>query len=470
MVQVILILCLVALVALVITLALKLRTLNRRLGPVLDVEKEAASIKARVAAEISERHAQAAAAEAAFGARAAQSQAEVARAQAALVELAALKERAAAELVRMKGEIEAIEGTLEEASVGIYRPFYNFDTSDEYKRRLEAILVQKKAMVRDKRAATCSVQWSVGNSEKEGARMQDQYTKILLRAFNGECDAAIAKVAWNNATKTEERIRRAFAGINKLGTVMKVSLSSAYLDLSLAELRLTHEYAVKRQEEAEEQRRIKEQMREEEKAQRELLKAQQDAEAEEARYQKALEKARADMSKAQGARLASLTSKIQELEAALAEAHKRKERAMSMAQQTRAGHVYVISNIGSFGDRVVKIGMTRRLEPTDRIKELGDASVPFAFDVHALIYSDDAPALENALHRRFTAQRVNLVNHRKEFFELDLVEIEAVAIELGFKIQITRLAEAREYRETQALRRESLVVGVARTRGVAVSA
>jgi hypothetical protein len=123
-----------------------------------------------------------------------------------------------------------------------------------------------------------------------------------------------------------------------------------------------------------------------------------------------------------------------------------------LAELTKAGYVYVISNIGSFGENVFKIGMTRRLEPMDRVRELGDASVPFAFDVHAMVYDEDAPALESELHRHFADRSVNLVNMRKEFFNVGIDEIEAFAKERKLKMAVTRLAEAREFRETLAIR------------------
>jgi hypothetical protein len=124
-------------------------------------------------------------------------------------------------------------------------------------------------------------------------------------------------------------------------------------------------------------------------------------------------------------------------------------RAISQAQMTRVGHIYVISNIGSFGEDVYKIGMTRRLDPLDRVRELGDASVPFQFDVHAIIYSEDAPSLEYELHRKFKDRRLNMVNGRKEFFKVALDEVEAFILQqTNASILFTKLAEAKEYRET----------------------
>jgi hypothetical protein len=285
--------------------------------------------------------------------------------------------------------------------------------------------------------------------------MARQNTKLVLRAFNGECDAAVAKVTWNNITRLEERIRKAFEAINKLGTVLQVSITDAFLRLKLDELRLTHEYEDKRHAELEEQRQIREQMREEEKAQREIEKAREEAEREEARFEKALESARAEVGRASGEQLENLNAKIQDLQTQLEAARQQKERAVSLAELTKAGYVYVISNIGSFGEDVYKVGMTRRWEPMERIRELSGASVPFGYDVHAMMYSENAPALETALHKWMEDRRMNLVNPRKEFFQIGLHEIEAFARKNGVTIEFTRLAEAREYRETIAARAAS---------------
>lgn len=142
---------------------------------------------------------------------------------------------------------------------------------------------------------------------------------------------------------------------------------------------------------------------------------------------------------------------VEELQRRLAEAKTNKERAIAQAQMTRSGHVYIISNVGSFGEHVYKIGMTRRLDPMDRVRELGDASVPFSFDVHAIIYSQDAPTLENKLHKLFEGRRVNLINNRKEFFRVTINEIAQAVKENHGEIDITLAAEARDYRKTLAM-------------------
>lgn len=267
-----------------------------------------------------------------------------------------------------------------------------------------------------------------------------------------ECDAAIAKVKYNNVHVMEARIQKAREAINGLAEIQKCTISASYLMLKLDELHLAHEYEDKVQAEKEEQRRIREQMRDEEQALREIDKARQDAEKEEKRYGDALRKAQEEAARADGSKQQKLLAQIADLEKKLAEAHANKERALSRAQQTRSGHVYVISNIGSFGEHVYKIGMTRRLDPLDRVKELGDASVPFEFDVHAIMYTDDAPKLENTLHRAFNHRRVNRVNEKKEFFKVKIEEIvELVKTHHRDEVDIVMAAEAEEYRKTLAL-------------------
>ncbi len=353
----------------------------------------------------------------------------------------------------LQQEVTLLEENLEDISFGVYEPHFSFQTSDEYKTALTALRDRERQMIRDGKAAFCPVNWTVGDSKREGQRMVRLNSKLLLRAFNGECEAAVANVSWNNATKMEERVRKSFEAVSKLGDVLKVSLTQDYLKLKLDELRLTHEYEEKRYQEREEQRRLREEKREEDKASQEFEKAREEAESEEARYQKALERAREEAAKATGAQLQKLTEQVSSFEAKLDEARNKKERAIARAQLTKSGFVYVISNIGSFGEKVYKIGMTRRMEPMDRIIELGGASVPFPFDLHAMLYSDNAPDLEAALHQLFAERRLNLVNARREFYrDVELEEIEAFVKNKGLSAQFVRVPEAREYRETLAKR------------------
>lgn len=359
------------------------------------------------------------------------------------------------EIARLQRELELLNEEEYFADFGLYQPRYDFEDSEKYKQALVSLRDEQKRMVKDGAAATCSTEWTVAGSAAKGRQMTNKELKLLLRAFNGECDAAIAKVKYNNFGSLEQRIVRSKEALNKLGSVNQCSISDEYLKLKLSELSLFHEYQEKKQEEKEEQQRIKEQMREEKRAQEEIDRAVRHAEEEEKRYQQALEKARAEVERSAGAKHEKALQKIQELETRLAEAQANRERAISQAQQTRKGHVYVISNIGSFGEDIFKIGLTRRLVPMDRVKELGDASVPFPFDVHAMIHSEDAPALEHELHKRFHPQRVNMVNERKEFFMISLEEVAAAVHDIHGEIEFTKLAEAVEYRKSVAMRRNA---------------
>ena len=364
------------------------------------------------------------------------------------------------EIARYNGlqkEVSALEENLEDISFGLYKPHFSFQTSEEYKVALDSLRNQERQMIRDKTAVACPVRWTVQNSATKGNQMVRQYTKLMLRAFNGESDAAVANVTWNNISKMQERVRKAFESLNDLGGVTQVSISSEYLKLKLDELRLAYEHDEKRHQEREEQRRSREQIREEEKAQKELERAREEAERQEADYEKLLAKAREEALRATGAQLQELTDRVKSFEAKLDEARKKKERAISRAQLTKSGFVYVISNIGSFGERVFKIGMTRRMEPMDRIHELGDASVPFPFDVHVMLYSDNAPELENALHKLVQDRTINLVNLRREFYrDVDLDEVETFVKQRGLSAQFIRIAEAREYRQSVAIKSQRL--------------
>lgn len=315
-----------------------------------------------------------------------------------------------------------LRDTLEIAEFGVYEPHFDFETSEKYKEKIIQNKEQQKELIKNETAAVCGTPWTVDGSRKKGEVMERKAIKLTLRAFNGECDSLIAKVKWNNIKQFEERIKKTFEAINKLNSSQNIDIQYEFLQLKIDELRLTHEYELKKYEEKEEQRRVRELMREEEKAQRDFEKAQKEAEKEEKLIQQAMKKAQEEIAKASEEERAKYEAQLTELQEKLREAEEKNQRALSMAQQTKSGHVYVISNIGSFGENIYKIGMTRRLEPLDRVNELGDASVPFKFDVHAMIYSEDAPDLENQLHKTFNKNRLNFVNLRREYFDISLDE------------------------------------------------
>jgi hypothetical protein len=352
---------------------------------------------------------------------------------------------------KIRKEISLYENKIDMIEFGVYEPIYQFDKSDDYRQEQNKIIELQKEMISSEKAAICRTNWTIEGSEAKGKASTKKYIKLTLRAFNGECESLIAKVKWNNVNQMKERITKSYETINKIGESKTVSIQPEYLELKIKELLLEYEYQLKKQNEREELRAAQEALREEEKARREYELAQKEAEKEEANYQKALEKARKEIESTTGEKYDKLQAQIAKLELELQEAHDKKERALSMAQQTKRGHVYIISNIGSFGEQVYKIGMTRRLEPEDRIKELGDASVPFQFDIHAMVFSEDAPRLENELHKVFADQKVNMLNFKKEFFKVTLEEIETKVKSLGIECQFIRVPEAMEYRETLAI-------------------
>ena len=278
---------------------------------------------------------------------------------------------------------------------------------------------------------------------------------FVVDAFNGKVDSILTKTKKDNYGTLEQKIRDAFQLVNHNGAAFRnAQITPEYLNARLEELKwgtIVSELKIQAQEE---QRRLREQMREEERARREYEKAMKDAAKEEEMLRKAMEKAQQQIATANEAKKAEFEAKLADLQRRLEEAEERGKRALSMAQQTKHGNVYVISNIGSFGENVYKVGMTRRLDPMDRVRELGDASVPFPFDVHAVIESDDAPALETKLHRELALMQVNKVNPRKEFFRVQLADIRKLVEKAGLTANWTIEAAAAEYRETLTIEEE----------------
>ena len=333
-------------------------------------------------------------------------------------------------------------------------PKYNLLDSEKYKTKLEQIKSSQKQLIKDKRDIVL-----IGSlSESVNHILFQKITKLALTSFNVQCDNIILKVNSKNIETSEKKIEKIYNSINQSLSHTNAEISEQLFWLKQQELYLNYEYEHKKQEEKEEQRALKAQIREEQKVLREIERAQQKAEQEEIEYEHLLAESKKqlelEMAEKTDKEKNNLMSKIKELELKLEEAHTKKEKALSMAQQTKRGHVYVISNIGSFGDNLYKIGMTRRLEPVDRVKELGDASVPFPFDIHAMIFSENAPDLEKSLHNTFNDRRVNKINTRKEFFHVTLEEIEKHCTSLGLKMKFTKLAEATEWRETLMLNKK----------------
>lgn len=321
----------------------------------------------------------------------------------------------------------------------------NYEFTDAGK-ELQKARELTKSLIKTSKAASC---------EYVEPNRRNTAIKFVLDAFNGKVDSTLSKIKHNNYGKLSQEIKDAFELVNFNGSAFRSArITDIYLQARLNELKWGVAVNEIMLEEREEQRRIKEQLREEEKARREYEKAIKEAEKEEKAIQQAIDKATKELMLAGEEQRIALEQKLAELQIKYEEAEAKNQRAISMAQQTRSGHVYVISNIGSFGENVYKIGMTRRLEPLDRVRELGDASVPFSFDVHAMIYSDDAPSLENHLHKVFNDKQVNKVNSRKEFFNVGIKDIKSTIKEMSIDAHWTMFAEAKEYRESLAIENE----------------
>jgi hypothetical protein len=339
-------------------------------------------------------------------------------------------------------------------SFGLYKPRYALADSDAYRSRLELVPTQQADMVKAGHAVFCASQWTVGNSRTEGERMIKDNTKLITRSFNNECDASIVKVTFSNIQSIEKRITNAFEALNKLGRRLHIAISDNYFKLKLEELHLCYEFEMKKQQEKEEQRRIREEMREEAKLMKEIEDMKAKIAKEEMHFNQALSAVNSRLQNVSSESERELLEKEKaKIEQELAKTGRDKQELLYREQNTRAGYVYIISNIGSFGENVFKIGVTRRLDPQERIDELGDASVPFRFDVHAMIFSEDAPALESALHRSFESKRLNMVNNRREFFSVGLHDIEEVVRDNFNKpVDFHRTPEAPEYRQSARLR------------------
>ena len=309
--------------------------------------------------------------------------------------------------------------------------------------KLKEARAHSSRMVKDQLAAVCDY-------VEENRRVTA--INFVVDAFNGKVDSILSKSKKDNYGKLEQQIRDAYALVNYNGKAFRnARISEEYLDARLQELHWAAIVQELRAKELEEQREIRERMREGEKARRDFERAQKAAAKEEAMLKKAMEKAQAMLEKASEEQRAQYEAQLAELSDKLREAEEKNQRAISMAQQTKRGNVYVISNVGSFGENVYKVGMTRRLDPLDRVKELGDASVPFKFDVHAIIESEDAPALEHALHQDLALMQMNKVNPKKEFFRVPLSDIRTLVERHGATATWTMTAEAAEYRETLAI-------------------
>lgn len=361
---------------------------------------------------------------------------------------------ARSQLQALEQQILGAQDTVQLESFALYEPKYQFTNSIDYKNRLDEIREDQKRTARGLSAEVDAWDSNAAHLTKaQWKKLRKDALKLALRSFNSESEYCVDNVKFSNMEKMEERIRRSFETCNKLLNAVDAWWKDIVLERKLQELHLAHEYQMKRQEEKEAARQAREDQREQEKLEREIREARAKIEKERRHFTSALQRLQLRLGAANDQQERDdLRSRIDELSGQNSKLDEEERLLDYREQNARAGYVYVISNIGAFGEGIFKIGMTRRLEPMDRVDELGDASVPFRFDVHALVFSDNAPALEAKLHSRFAAGRLNKVNGRKEFFRADLSQIETV-IRANYDavVEVIHAAPAAQYRESLRL-------------------
>lgn len=324
--------------------------------------------------------------------------------------------------------------------VGIYRYHHPLEDAPAYKVRLTELNARIDDLIKSNQAVLAADLFTFDGSLAKGRRMVADLSKLMLRAYNAEADNCVRSLRSGNISTAKRRVENAMKSIERLGVIMEMRVNPDYHQLRVEELALTADYQMKVQEEKEKAREERDLLREQRRAEQELAAERERLDKEKAHYEAVLEQLRA---KGDAAAADELAVRLADIERAI-------ETNDYRIANVRAGYIYVISNVGALGANIVKIGMTRRLEPRDRVRELGDASVPFLYDTHALFFSDDAITLENQLHKAFAHRRVNLVNLRREFFFATPTEVRDVLMQkVGGLLEFTDTPEAPEYYQSR---------------------
>lgn len=338
---------------------------------------------------------------------------------------------------------------------GLYEPKFAFANSTQFKDALKQCRAQQKELIKQFNAEAKQTAWTVNGKHSEGKKMVGQIARLLMEAFNGECDEIVRKVTYSNVNKSLERIDKIAENVNKKCQVVGISIPPRYITLKKNEVQLAFEFSQQKEEEKERLRILRAEAAEQKRVEREIEEKRKKLDKERKQYSSEYEKIQRRIETNADGR--NLLDKAADLKQHLDDIDKAVKDVDYRAANQKAGFVYIISNVGSFGEGVYKIGMTRRLDPDERIKELSGASVPFGFDIHAMIFSDDAPKLEAALHHAFDDKKVNIVNQRKEFFRVSLQEIEdVVKANYDKTVEFTEAAPAEQYRISEELRKKGI--------------
>lgn len=359
------------------------------------------------------------------------------------------------DLINLENEIETKEKMLIETeekilleSVGFQNPSYRCMDSESIKIKIKEVREKQKQMFKDKKATTRG-NWIIDGSVRKGEILINSMRKQIIRSFNNECEVIINKVKTSNTSLARNKIRKTFDSLNKLYEKNKVQISTSYLNLKFDELELVHDYNLKKEEEKEELRKAREIEKEEKKIQKQLAKEKEKYNKQNDKIKKSINKLSNQLNTVVDEEKEKLKQEIEALKQQIKDNNKEITKIQEYKERPKAGYVYIISNIGSFGENVYKIGVTRRDEPIGRIKELSGASVPFKYDIHALIFNKDAFALEKELHDKFDKNRINKVNRRKEFFNITIEDVkEIVDKNQSNTYHFKEIAEAQEYKQS----------------------
>lgn len=361
------------------------------------------------------------------------------------------------ELSDIQNEILLANDVLELQEFGFFERQYKFSDSTKYKEALDNLRNYQKDLVRSGQAGRIIVPMLLNDNKSKGRAMQNQLIKATIRGFNGEADALLVKVTVSNVEKKIQALKHAFQQLNKMYSRNQIEITVPYLNLKIEELNLAAEFELQKQEEKELLREQREKEREDKKLQAEIKAKRKQIEKDREHFKNMITKVTELLKEAKSDEVDELMRQLTEYQDKLSELDEIEEDIDYREGHATAGYVYVISNIGSFGEDVYKIGVTRRLEPLERIRELSSASVPFQFDVHALIFSEEAFALETELHNQLANYKVNKVNGRKEYFRVPFEKIkELLDKHEELTVELNENAEAFEYRQTKAIEDKQL--------------
>ena len=350
---------------------------------------------------------------------------------------------------KIKLDAQSLNPVVEMIQAGLYPPTFTFLDSEDLKEAIKSERLSQLELAKAGKAVSSIGTFTLFDSQKDGKALVKDYKRVFLRTFNAEFEDVRKKLRLSNVDSSREKVFRSAEKLEKLGEVLDVKISAKYLSAKIQELDAWVDDLTRRHEAKERRKEQQKLLRLEKKK---FTKDDEELEKELEISITVVNKAKKRALELVGMTGADVEREMKVLEQQISEHEKRIEESRSEAQRTKAGYIYVISNIGSFGKGILKIGMTRRLEPMDRVVELGDASVPYRFDVHTIAFVNNAPEIERRLHKHFDEFRVNKDNERKEFFEVAVDDVRQILESYEVVSDWYYATEAREYNESELMR------------------